>query len=78
MWGHRDVTDILLKHKADLNVKNNKGRTALDVAVRNDKPELAKLLASKMGVAVPKLKKKVTQIGSIEAPDAPPPPPDQQ
>ena len=78
MWGHEDVTKALIKHGADLNAKNNKGRTALDVAVRNDKQSLAEMLAKKMNTKVPNLRRKPTQIGSIEAPDAPPPPPDQK
>jgi len=78
MWGHEDVTNTLIKAGANLKIKNNKGRTALDVAVRNDHSSLANILAKKQGVSVPKLKKKKTVIGSIEAPDAPPPPPDQE
>ena len=78
MWGHQDVTELLIKYGADLSVPNAKGRSALDVAVRNDHEGLAQLLAKKMGVPIPKLKKKITQIGSISAPEAPPPPPDQK
>jgi ankyrin repeat protein len=78
MWGHQDVTELLIKYGADLSAKNGKGRTALDVAVRNDHEGLAEVLSKKMGVAIPKLKKKITQIGSIAAPEAPPPPPDEK
>lgn len=78
MWGHQDVTELLIKYGADLTVPNSKGRSALDVAVRNDHEGLAQLLAKKMGVPIPKLKKKITQIGSISAPVAPPPPPDEK
>jgi ankyrin repeat protein len=78
MWGHEDVTKLLIKAGANLKEKNTKGRTALDVAVRNDHAALASLLAKKQGVEVPKLKKKKTVIGSIEVPDAPPPPPDEK
>ena len=44
LWGHADTARILLKAGADPTVRNNKGKSALDVAVESGHHELAALL----------------------------------
>jgi len=39
-----DTARVLLKHNADVNAKNNEGKTALDYATNNNHQELVELL----------------------------------
>lgn len=34
VWGHPEIVELLLEHRADPNLKNSEGRTALAVALR--------------------------------------------
>ncbi len=42
--GNYDVVDLLIKHGADINVKNNYGKTALYIATVNKKNDIVDLL----------------------------------
>lgn len=42
--GHNDIVEILLKKGADKNLKNSKGKTALDIAKENGNDDLINLL----------------------------------
>jgi ankyrin repeat protein len=42
--GYKEMTDILLTNKADINAKNNEGKTPLGVALSYDKKDEAELL----------------------------------
>jgi ankyrin repeat protein len=45
-----ELARLLLDHGADVNARTDDGRTALAMAVKNGKEELAKLLREKGGV----------------------------
>jgi ankyrin repeat protein len=42
--GNYDVVDLLIKHGADINLKNNYGKTALYIASVNRKNDIVDLL----------------------------------
>lgn len=42
--GHADAAEVLLKNRADVNAKDNKGRTALMMAIRSDHADVAEVL----------------------------------
>ncbi|WP_265017862.1 ankyrin repeat domain-containing protein [Wolbachia endosymbiont (group A) of Andrena dorsata] len=44
MTGNVDIAKVLLKHNADINTKNNEGRTALHYAAKYNHQELVELL----------------------------------
>ena len=50
MWaaweGHTEIAELLLKHGAEVNAKDNNGETALMDAARNGHTETANLLRS--------------------------------
>ncbi|MDR2046259.1 MAG: ankyrin repeat domain-containing protein [Rickettsiales bacterium] len=44
MTGNVDIAKVLLKHNADVNAKNNEGKTALYYAAKYNHQELVELL----------------------------------
>ncbi|MGL9718971.1 MAG: ankyrin repeat domain-containing protein [Wolbachia sp.] len=52
MKGKVDIAKILLKHNADVNAKNNEGRTALYYAVKYNHQKLVELLLAYGAVPV--------------------------
>jgi len=42
--GHRDMVELLLANKADINAKDNDNKTPLDYAVKNAHEDVAELL----------------------------------
>ena len=44
--GHEKIVRFLVKEKADVNAKSDKGMTALDYAAKNEKHAIVRLFAS--------------------------------
>lgn len=73
-WGHLEVTKILLDAGAGTETKNEKRRTALDIAARYSHKAVAELLADYMGVDIPEMKansKKLRQMDFVNEPPKP-------
>ena len=54
--GHKEVVELLIAEGADVNAKNEDGRTPLDWAVDEDQPETADLLRKHGGKTGKELK----------------------
>ena len=47
MRGYADVASALLKRGADISIKNNENKTALDIANENNFTDVSKLITTK-------------------------------
>ena len=54
--GHKEIAELLIASDADMNVKDNWGRTPLDLAIQYNKPEISNLLRTHGGKTSEELK----------------------
>lgn len=71
-WGCAPAAKLLVEAGARMDVKNAKGRTALEVAALYGNKQVAEYLAQKSGQEMPKLKEKQKKVTMMKSPSAGP------